>query len=191
MQNEKIKIQKSRVLSDDWYTLKKYTFEYQLKNGEWETRRREVYDRGNGSAILLYNLENKTVILTRQFRMPTFVNGNKTGLLIEAPAGLLDFDHPEAAIIRETEEETGYRLKEVKKIFEAYMSPGSVTEILYCFIGEYSEEMKVHDGGGVDQEEIEVLEFKFEEALNMIDDGIIKDGKTIMLLHYMRSKGIL
>lgn len=191
MQNGKIKIQKSRVLSDNWYTLKKYTFEYQNKNGEWETRRREVYDRGNGSAILLYNREQRTVILTRQFRMPTYVNGNKDGMLIEIPAGLLDADHPEDAIKRETEEETGYKIKEVKRVFEAYMSPGSVTEILYCFVAEYSPDMKVADGGGVEQEEIEVLELPFDEALAMVDDGRICDGKTIMLLQYAQVKGLM
>ena len=191
MENGKVKIQKSKVLSDDWYTLKKYTYDYRMNNGEWETRRREVYDRGNGSAILLYNQEKGTVILTRQFRMPTFVNGNQTGMLIEIPAGLLDFDHPEAAIIRETEEETGYRVKSVKKVFEAYMSPGSVTEILYCFVAAYDESMKVHNGGGVDQEEIEVMEMPFEDALAMIEDGRICDGKTIMLLQYAQLKNLL
>ena len=136
-----------------------------------EKQTREAYDRGNGATILLYNKENKTVILTKQFRLPTFINGNESGMMIEACAGLLDKDNPEDCIKRETEEETGYQIKEVRKIFEAYMSPGSVTEILYFFVAEYSASMKVHDGGGVEdeQENIEVLEIKFDDAMQMIE----------------------
>ena len=145
---EKIKIVKEELLSDNWYSLKKYTYEILKDDGSKQQQTREVYDRGNGAAILLYNKEFKTVILTRQFRLPSFVNGNDKGLLIEACAGLLDQDNPEVAIIRETEEETGYRIQSVQKIFEAYMSPGSVTEILYFFIAEYQPAMKVHEGGG-------------------------------------------
>ena len=154
---------------------------------------REAYDRGNGAVILLYNKETKTVILTRQFRLPTYINGNADGMLIEACAGLLDKDNAEDCIKRETEEETGYKISEVKKVFEAYMSPGSVTEILYFFIAEYSKDMKVNDGGGLEheQENIEVLELKFDDAMMMIETGEIKDAKTIMLLQYLRLHAIL
>ena len=186
--NAKIKILNTEILSDNWYTLKKVTYEYLQKDGSWQTQSREAYDRGNGAAILLYNKANKTVILTRQFRMPAFINGNETGMLIEACAGLLDKDNPEDCIKRETEEETGYKVSEVRKVFEAYMSPGSVTEILYFFVAEYSIEMKVHDGGGIEheQENIEVLELPFDSAYNMIETGEIRDAKTIMLLQYAK-----
>jgi nudix-type nucleoside diphosphatase (YffH/AdpP family) len=188
-----IKLLKTEVLSDNWYTLRKITFEYKKKNGELITQTREAYDRGNGATILLYSLEKKTVILTRQFRLPTYTNGNESGMMIEACAGLLDQDNAEDCIRRETEEETGYVVKDVKKVFEAYMSPGSVTEILYFFIAAYSKDMKVSEGGGVDHEEenIEVLEMPFEEALNMVSNGEIKDAKTIMLIQHLRLKGIL
>lgn len=187
-----VKISQTEILSNNWYTLKKVTFDYQKKNGEWITQHREAYDRGNGATILLYNKESKTVILTRQFRLPTFINGNETGMLIETCAGLLDFDNPEDCIRRETEEETGYKISSVKKIFEAYMSPGSVTEVLYFFIAEYSKNMKVNEGGGVDgHEDIEVLEYDFEKAYSMIESGEIKDGKTIMLLQYAKLHTLL
>ncbi|MFI5453655.1 GDP-mannose pyrophosphatase NudK [Pedobacter sp. UC225_61] len=173
--------------------LKKITYEYTKKDGTKLTQSREAYDRGNGAVILLYNKHQETVILTRQFRLPTFINGNETGMLIEACAGLLDKDNAEDCIKRETEEETGYKITHVNKIFEAYMSPGSVTEILYFFIAEYSKEMKVNEGGGLEHEEenIEVLEFKIEKAMSMIENGEIKDGKTILLLQYIRLNNIL
>ncbi len=188
MSNNRIKISKTELLSDNWYTLNKVTYEYQKKDGVWETHSREVYDRGNGATILLYNKEKKTVVLTRQFRMPTFVNGNESGMLIEACAGLLDKDNAEDCIRKETEEETGYQVSKVEKVFESYMSPGSVTEILHFFIAEYNKEMKVSEGGGLEeeQENIEVLELNFEKAFNMIYTGEIKDGKTIMLLQYLK-----
>jgi GDP-mannose pyrophosphatase NudK len=190
---EQIKILKEELLSDNWYTLKKYTYEIIKRNGSRQKQTREVYDRGNGAVMLLYNKTFRTVILTRQFRLPTFVNGNEKGVLIEACAGLLDQDNPEEAIKRETEEETGYRIKDVKKIFEAYMSPGSVSEILYFFIAEYSQSMKVHEGGGIEheQEDIDVLELGFDEAMALIDTGGIRDAKTIMLLQYMKIKQII
>lgn len=183
--NEDIKILKTEILSDHWYVLKKITYEFR-KNGEWVTHTREAYDRGNGATILLYNKEQGTVILTRQFRLPTFINGNASGMLIESCAGLLDKDNPEDAIRRETEEETGYKITDVRKIFEAYMSPGSVTEIVYFFVAEYRQEMKVTEGGGVEheQENIEVLELPLSTAIEMVKKGEIKDGKTIMLLQY-------
>ena len=187
MNNNNIKILTTEILSDNWYVLKKNTYEV-FKNGEWKQQTREAYDRGNGATILLYNKENKTVILTRQFRLPSFINGNETGMLIEACAGLLDKDNAEDCIKRETEEETGYQVKDVRKIFEAYMSPGSVTEILYFFVAEYAESMKVHEGGGIEheQENIEVLELNFDDAMRMISSGEIKDAKTIMLLQYAK-----
>ena len=190
---EEIKIVKEELLSDNWYSLKKYTYEILKDDGSTLQQTREVYDRGNGAAILLYNKEFKTVILTRQFRLPSFVNGNSNGLLIEACAGLLDQDNPEVAIKRETEEETGYRIQSVRKIFEAYMSPGSVTEILYFFIAEYTPSMKVHEGGGIEQEQedIEVLEIEFDQAFSMIGSGEIRDAKTILLLQYVKINGIL
>ncbi|SIS29099.1 nudix-type nucleoside diphosphatase, YffH/AdpP family [Chryseobacterium joostei] len=193
MQNSRIKILKTEILSDNWYTLNKVTFNIQKKDGTTETQSREAYDRGNGAVILLYNAITNTVILTRQFRLPTYINGNTTGMLIEACAGLLDNDNPEDCIKRETEEETGYKISKVEKVFEAYMSPGSVTEILHFFIAEYSNEMKITNGGGLEEEgeNIEVLELSFDKALTMIDSGEIKDAKTIMLLQYLRLKNII
>lgn len=193
MQNSKIKILKSETLSDNWYTLRKITYEYLKKDGTWQIQCREAYDRGNGATILLYNKDLKSVILTRQFRLPTFINGNDTGMLIETCAGLLDKDNAEDCIKRETGEETGYKISAVKKVFEAYMSPGSVTEMLYFFIAEYSNSMKVNEGGGVEheQEDIEVLELTIDNALQLIDTGEIEDGKTIMLLQYIRLHSIL
>lgn len=184
--NSQIKILKEEILSDNWYVLKKVTFQRQGRDGTWETQSREAYDRGNGATILLYNSEKKTVILTRQFRLPTYVNGNETGLLIETCAGLLDGESAEATIHRETEEETGYRVSHVRKIGEAYMSPGSVTEILHFYVAEYSSDMRVGEGGGlkVEQEHIEVMEYSIQEALTMVSSGEIKDAKTIMLLQY-------
>lgn len=181
----------SEVLSDNWYVLRKFTFELETKNGTWQTQNREAYDRGNGATILLYNKHKRTVILTRQFRLPSYVNGNETGMLLEACAGLLDKDNPEVAIRREVEEETGYALHDVIKLFEAYMSPGSVTEILYFFAAEYSDERRTHSGGGIDEEEIEVVELVFEDALAMIASGEIRDGKTIMLLQYAALHNLL
>lgn len=189
----KIKNLQTEILSKNWYTLKKVTYEYLQANGNWQTQSREAYDRGNGAAILLYNKEYETVILTRQFRLPTFINGNPAGMLIEACAGLLDKDNPEECIRRETEEETGYKIADVKKIFEAYMSPGSVTEMLHFFIAEYSASMKIHKGGGIEheQENIEVLEMPFQQAMKMVDQNTIKDAKTIMLLQYLKLHDII
>lgn len=193
MQHNKVKILQTEILSDNWYTLNKITFEKTNSNGSVQTQSREAYDRGNGATILLYNKDLNTVILTKQFRLPTYINGNPDGMLIEACAGLLDNDNPEECIKRETEEETGYKISKVEKVFESYMSPGSVTEILHFFIAEYSKEMKTTEGGGLEEEgeDIEVLELSFNEALTMIDTGAIKDAKTIMLLQHIRIKNIL
>jgi nudix-type nucleoside diphosphatase (YffH/AdpP family) len=176
----------SKLLSDNYYILNKLTFDYQMKNGKWVNQMREVYDRGDGAGILLYNKEKQTVILTKQFRMPTYMNDNGDGFLIEIAAGMLDKDNPEACIIRETEEEVGYRLKEVKKVYEAYSSPGVMTEKMHFFIGEYTDDMKVSNGGGLDSEheDIEVLELPFKDAINMLNTGKIHDTRTIVLLQY-------
>lgn len=192
MKNGTVRNIKKELLSDNWYSLNKVTFEYHREDGEWETQIREAYDRGNGAVILLYNKEKKSVVLTRQFRMPTFLNGNEDGMMIEACAGILEKGNAEQTIRMEVEEETGYMVEQVEKVFESYMSPGSVTEILYFFIGQYHEDMKVSEGGGADDEteNIEVLEMPFAQALNMMESGEIKDAKTIMLLQYAQLKGL-
>jgi len=191
--NARIKISKNEVLSANWYTLRKLTYDYQRKDGTWQTQTREAYDRGNGATILLYNRRERTVVLTRQFRLPTYINGNPDGMMIEACAGLLDQDGPEDCIRRETEEETGFRVDRVVKIGEAYMSPGSVTEVLYFFVAEYNKDSRVGEGGGVDheQEHIEVLELPFARALAMIETGEIKDAKTILLLRHAERERLL
>jgi nudix-type nucleoside diphosphatase (YffH/AdpP family) len=183
--SDRIRVQNIRVLSDNWYVLKTTSFEWRRANGEWQTQHRETYDRGNGATLLPYNLAQRTVVLVRQFRYPAYVNGYD-GLLIEAAAGLLDNEAPEMRIRAEAEEETGYRLGEIKKVFEAFMSPGSVTEKLYFFVAEYEPSMRVGNGGGIasEGEDIEVLELSIDEALAMIGDGRIVDAKTIMLLQY-------
>ena len=184
--DQKVKNIETKILSDNWYTLNKISFEYRFKSGEWVKQSRESYDRGNGATILLYNKLKGSVILINQFRMPTYVNGNSTGMMVESCAGVLDGDDPLTCIIKETEEETGYQIKNVKKVFEMYMSPGAVTEILYFFVAEYDEKMKVSDGGGleVEHEDIEVLEINFHKALGMVNSGEIKDAKTIILLQF-------
>lgn len=193
MKNNRIRNLQKQLLSDNWYRLDKVDFEYLKPNGIWEKQTREAYDRGNGATILLYNPKTKNIILTRQFRIPTYLNGNRDGMLIEACAGLLDDDNPEDCIRKETEEETGYRIQKVEKIFEAYMSPGSVTEIVYFFIAEYDHQMKISEGGGLaeEQENIEVIEIAFEKALNQIRTGEIKDAKTIILIQYLRLNKIM
>jgi nudix-type nucleoside diphosphatase (YffH/AdpP family) len=193
MNNPKIKIKQTDLLSNNWYLLNNVTFDFLRKDGVWITQKREVYDRGNGAGILLYNRQQKTIILTKQFRLPAYLNGNETGMMVEVCAGLLDLDHPEQCIIRETEEETGYRISTVKKIMETYMSPGAITEILHLFVGEYDASMKVNDGGGLEheQEEIEVIEMPFVEAYNKIATGEIKDAKTILLLQYAQINNLL
>jgi nudix-type nucleoside diphosphatase (YffH/AdpP family) len=183
--SDRIRVKNVRLLSDNHYTLKATTLEWRRANGEWQTQHRESYDRGNGATLLPYSLKQRTVVLVRQFRYPAYVNGHDD-LLIEAAAGLLDNASPEDRIRAEAEEETGYRLREVRKVFEAFMSPGSVTEKLHFFVAEYEPSMRVGDGGGIanEGEEIEVLELSIDEALSMIADGRIVDAKTIMLLQY-------
>lgn len=175
-----------KLLSDNYYILNRVSFDYLMKDGRWVNTMREVYDRGDGAGILLYNKEKKTIILIKQFRMPTFMNDNEDGFLVEIAAGMLDKDNPEACIIRETEEETGYRLKEVKKVYEGYSSPGVMTEKMHFFVGEYTDNMKVNEGGGLDSEDedIEVLEIPFQEVVDKLHNGEIVDTRTIVLLQY-------
>jgi len=191
--NEKVKNIKKVLLSNNWYTLNKIIFDYRMENGEWVEQAREAYDRGNGATVLLYNRSRQTVILVSQFRMPTYLNGNETGMMIETCAGLLDGDDPETCVIKEAEEESGFRVNHVEKVFEAYMSPGAVTEILHFYVAEYNDHDKVGEGGGLvsEQEDILVMEVDFNEALNMIATGQIKDAKTIMLLQYAKINGLL
>jgi nudix-type nucleoside diphosphatase (YffH/AdpP family) len=182
---DRVRIQKVETLSDDWYVLKKTTFDFLRNDGTWQRQIRETYDRGNGATLLLYNRERRTVILTRQFRFPAFVNGH-SGLLIEAAAGLLDDLTPEERIKAEAEEETGYRVENVRKVFEAFMSPGSVTEKLFFFVAEYEVSNKVAMGGGQrsEGEDIDIVELSIEDAMQAIERGEIVDGKTIMLVQY-------
>jgi GDP-mannose pyrophosphatase NudK len=179
-----VEVLKTEVLSDNWYVLRKVTFRLRKRDGSWEVQSREAYDRGNGATILLYDQARRTVVLTQQFRLPTYVNGNASGMLIEACAGLLDQDDPETCIAREAFEETGYEIRNPRKVMQAYMSPGSVTEILHFFVAEYARVQRVSAGGGVEEEDIEVMELSFDDALGRIASGGIRDGKTIMLLQY-------
>jgi nudix-type nucleoside diphosphatase (YffH/AdpP family) len=186
----RVRVQRVETLSDDWYILKKTTFDFQRADGSWQTLSRETYDRGNGATMLLYNRERRTVILTRQFRYPAYVNGHH-GMLIEACAGLLETADPETRIRQEAEEETGYSVGDVELVFTAFMSPGSVTERLFFYIGEYTLADRTGVGGGLlsDGEDIGVLELPFAEAMAMISQGEIVDGKTIMLLQHLQLSG--
>jgi nudix-type nucleoside diphosphatase (YffH/AdpP family) len=190
--SNRVRIIEERLLSEDWYVLKKTTFEYRCRDGRWQKQSRETYDRGNGAVLLLFNVEHSTVVLIRQFRFPTFVNGCNDGLLVEACAGLLDGEDPHTCIRREAEEETGFRVRSPRKILEAYMSPGSVTEKLHFFVAEYESQDRVSAGGGdtAEGEDIEVLELSLASALQMIRTGAIQDGKTIMLLQYAALVGM-
>ena len=182
---DRIRVKDVRLLSDNHYILKTTTFEWRRDDGTWQTQHRETYDRGNGATLLPYNLAHRTVVLVRQFRYPAYVNGYDD-LLIEAAAGLLDDASPEERIRAEAEEEIGYRLHDVRHVFEAFMSPGAVTEKLHFFVAEYEPSMKIGSGGGIadEGEEIGVLEVSIDEALAMIADGRIVDAKTIMLLQH-------
>ena len=189
----RIKNLKKTLLSDNYYILSKFNFDYQKSDGSWVNPMREVYERGHGAGILLYNITKKTVILIKQFRLPTYLHDNKDGFLIEIPAGLLDEDNPEQCIIRETEEEVGIRLKSVINVYEGYSSPGVLTEKMHFFVGEYTEDMKVNDGGGLanENEDIEVLELPFTEAVRMLNEGEIVDTRTIVLLQYAQIHKLL
>jgi len=182
------------TLSKAWATLYRIDYDYQFKNGNWKRLSRESYNRGNGTSILLYNKEKGTIILTKQFRIPAYSNDKNDGMSIEVCAGAIDNNEsPEVCIIREVEEEVGYKIKGVQKVLEAYMSPGAVTEKMYMFAGEYSNDMKINNGGGLESEdeEIEVLEINFTEALQMIHSCEILDAKTIMLLQYAQINNLL
>ncbi len=190
--SDRVRIIEERLLSDDWYLLKKTTFDYRCRDGRWQRQSRETYDRGNGAVLLLFNADRDTVVLTRQFRFPAYVNGCPDGLLIEACAGLLDGEDPHTCIRREAQEETGFVVRAPRKILEAYMSPGSVTEKLHFFVAEYEPRDRVSEGGGdaAEGEDIEVIEVPLTSALHMIANGAIQDGKTIMLLQYAALAGL-
>ena len=186
MENSRVKIKRTEVLSDNWYQLNKITFDYLRNDGTWQTQIRESYDRGNGAAVFMYNKQTKNIILIKQFRLPSYLNGNKNGLLIETCAGLLDDDNPETCIKKEILEETGYKINNVSKVFEAYMTPGAVTEQIHYFIAEYTDNMKTDKGGGLisEEEDIEVLEMPFTKAVDLLNKGAIKDAKTMLLIQY-------
>jgi nudix-type nucleoside diphosphatase (YffH/AdpP family) len=190
--SDRVHIIEERLLSDDWYVLKKTTFDYRCRDGRWQRQSRETYDRGNGAVLLLFNADRNTVVLTRQFRFPAYVNGCPDGLLIEACAGLLDGEDPHTCIRREAQEETGFVVRAPRKILEAYMSPGSVTEKLHFFVAEYEPQDRVSEGGGdaAEGEDIEVIEVSLTRALHLIANGAIQDGKTIMLLQYAALAGL-
>ncbi|MDY0886785.1 MULTISPECIES: GDP-mannose pyrophosphatase NudK [Kosakonia] len=187
----KIAVIKDKILSENYFVLRNITYDLTRQNGEVIRHKREVYDRGNGATILLYNREKQSVVLIRQFRIASWVNGNESGMLIEACAGLLDDDEPEVCIRKEAVEETGYQVGEVRKVFELYMSPGGVTEIVHFFVAEYSDAQRANNGGGVEDEDIEVLELPFEQALAMVASGEIRDGKAVILLQYLQTSGLM
>lgn len=185
--SERIRLEQVTTLSDDWFILKKSQFSWKRSDGQWQTQSRETYDRGHGAVLLAHDIARNTVLLVRQFRYPAYVTGYDD-LLIEAPAGLLDDAAPEERIRAEVEEETGYRLARVHKVFEAFMSPGSVTERLHFFVANYDHSMRVNDGGGLaaEGEDIQVLELPLDQAMTMVADGRICDAKTVMLLQYLQ-----
>lgn len=189
-----VKIKEEKILSNNHYLLKEVQFDIQKKNGEWETQKREVFDHGNAVTALLYNTEERTIILTRQFRVATFLNGNSSGMLTETPAGLLaDNEPPEEAILREIKEETGYELTGIQKVFEAYSSAGSLTELIYYYVAPYTRAQKVGKGGGLEEEgeELKIMEVPFAEAVEMVEKGEIRDAKTILLIQYALLKNLV
>ncbi|HED1425951.1 TPA: GDP-mannose pyrophosphatase NudK [Klebsiella michiganensis] len=186
-----INIIKDKILSENWFLLRNMTYELTRSDGSVVRHRREVYDRGNGATILLYNRHKQTVVLVRQFRIATWKNGNEDGMLIETCAGLLDSDEPEECVRKEAIEETGFEVGEVRKLFELFMSPGGVTELIYFFIAEYNDTQRANDGGGVDDEDIEVLELPYHRALEMMANGEIRDGKAVILLQYLQTSGLM
>ncbi len=187
----KIEVIKDKILSDNYFILRNITYDLSRNDAEAVRHKREVYDRGNGATILLYNREKKTVVLTRQFRVATWVNGNVDGMLIEACAGLLDADEPEVCARKEAMEETGYLVGDVEKLFELYMSPGGVTELIYFYLAEYTDAQREFAGGGIDDEDIDVLELPFAQALEMVNSGEIRDGKTIILLQQLQLRKVM
>ncbi|HDT2540158.1 TPA: GDP-mannose pyrophosphatase NudK [Klebsiella aerogenes] len=186
-----IHVIKDKILSENYFVLRNMKYELTRRDGSVVRHKREVYDRGNGATVLLYNPGKQSVVLVRQFRVATWVNGNQDGMLIETCAGLLDNDAPEVCIRKEAIEETGYQVGEARKVFELYMSPGGVTELIHFFIAEYSEAQRANRGGGVDDEDIEVLELPFVRALEMVASGEIQDGKAVILLQYLQNSGLM
>ncbi len=184
--NPDVRITGVEVTSDGWHVLRRTTFTYRRRDGRQVMEERETYDRGNGATILVYDPFRRTVLLTRQFRLPAYVNGHHDGMLIETAAGLLDDDAPEVAIRREASEELGVTLGELQHVFDLYMSPGSVTESVHFYAAPYSPSDRATPGGGLQEEgeDIEVLEIPFDEALAMTSKGRIVDGKTVILLHW-------
>ncbi|MEB7498689.1 GDP-mannose pyrophosphatase NudK [Leclercia pneumoniae] len=187
----KIDLIKDKILSDNYFLLRNMTYDLTRENGEVVRHKREVYDRGNGATVMLYNRDKKTVVLIRQFRVATWVNGNPDGMLIETCAGLLDDDAPDVCVRKEAIEETGFAVSEVRKVFELYMSPGGVTELIHFFVAEYSDAHRANAGGGIEDEEIEVMEMPFTEALEKVKTGEIRDGKTVILLQYLQTSGLM
>ena len=186
-----INVIKDKILSENYFVLRNITYDLTQRDGQVVQHKREVYDRGNGATVLLYNSQKQSVVLVRQFRVATWVNGNADGMLIETCAGLLDDDEPEDCIRKEAIEETGYQVKNVRKVFQLYMSPGGVTEIVHFFIAEYDDSLRETEGGGVEDEAIDVLELPFSQALTMIRQGQICDGKTVILLQYLQNSGLM
>jgi len=186
-----INVIKDKILSDNYFVLRNITYDLTQRDGETVRHKREVYDRGNGATVLLYNSHKQSVVLVRQFRIATWVNGNADGRLIETCAGLLDDDEPEDCIRKEAIEETGYQVSNVRKVFQLYMSPGGVTEIVHFFIAEYDDSLRDNEGGGVEDEAIDVLELPFTQAIEMVRTGEICDGKTVILLQYLQHSGLM
>lgn len=189
-----VRINENKILSGDRFTLNNINFDIMKNNGKWKTQNRQVFDHGNAVTVLLYNREQRTIILTKQFRIATYINGNASGMLTETCAGLLEEnENPDEAVIREVKEETGYAITEVEKVYEAYSSAGSLTELLFLYIGEYSKEQLMGNGGGLEEEgeKIEVLELPFDEAVQMMESGAIKDAKTIILLQHLKMRNLL
>ncbi|CAL9320736.1 NUDIX domain-containing protein [Streptomyces sp. SudanB91_2054] len=191
--NPRVRITDVRLLSSHWYVERATTFDFRRADGTWSTQERETHDRGNGATVLLYDTARETVLLTRQFRLPVYVNGHPDGMLIETPGGVLDDEdeHPEVAVRREVVEETGHTVGEVRHVFDVYMSPGSVTERVSFYAAAYGPATRTHEGGGLDEEgeDIETLELPFRRALAMIRTGEIVDAKTIMLLQWAALEG--
>ncbi len=190
---DRLKNVQKETLSDAWYALYRYSYDYRRSDGRWERQQREVFDRGNGAAVLLYDSKRQCVLLTRQFRMPTYLNRNPEGMLIEACAGVLEESNPEACILREILEETGYRLQRVEKVLEAYTSPGALTELMHLYLAPYTPEQRETDGGGVEEEteDIQLLEYSYTEVLEAMRKGEIRDAKTLLLLQYAALYGPL
>ncbi|WP_342779882.1 NUDIX domain-containing protein [Lacisediminihabitans profunda] len=189
--NPRVRVTAVELVASGWHVLRRTTFDYLDANGAVSSQQRETYDRGNGATILLYDAARRTVLLSRQFRFPAYVNGHPDGMLIETAAGLLDDDDPATAIRREAGEELGVDVGELQHVFDVFMSPGSVTEKVHFFAAPYSDASRTSGGGGVAEEgeEIDILELQFDEALGMIDDGRIADAKTIMLLQWAALRG--